>query len=416
MSNALAIAATTATLRNLLLAQIPLLDSDLSDLEVTTQPLDVARKGISKSQVNIFLYQTAVNAAWRNMDMPRQVRPGEVGVPPLAINLHYLITTYGRGDNDNDAVSHRVLGGAMSVLHDHPLLSRAEISVALPNNDLGQQFERVKITPLTLGVEEISKLWMVFQTQYRTSVAYEVTVILIDSRAGASAPLPVLKRGDADRGVTTSPGTAPALKALRLPRSQTAIRLGEDAVIEGDQLTTEDAMLRFNSTRLTQPIVVPPTPGPAAGELSVHIADPTEDPLALSRWVPGFYTVALVVTKSDVPPIVSNEIAFALAPRITVAFAITGVAQADVTIGCSPRLATAQRVLLLFGDRQVEAASITTPADTSLPTTILFHVGDIKPGTYLVRLRVDGVDSIPVVYSGSPPVAQFDPAQQVVVP
>src|SRR5207302_136942 len=84
-----------------------------------------------------------------------------------------------------------------SVLHDHPLLSSAEISAALPNNDLAQQFERVKITPLALGVEEISKLWMVFQTQYRISAAYEVTVILIDSRTPTNAPLPVLKRSSA---------------------------------------------------------------------------------------------------------------------------------------------------------------------------------------------------------------------------
>ena len=77
MSNTLAIAATTSTLRNLLLAQIPMLDADLSDLEVTIQPPDLARKGITKAQLNLFLYQTVVNGAWRNLDMPRQVRPGE---------------------------------------------------------------------------------------------------------------------------------------------------------------------------------------------------------------------------------------------------------------------------------------------------------------------------------------------------
>ena len=42
--------------------------------------------------------------------MPRQLRPGESGTPPLALNLHYLLTAYGRGESDNDAVSHRVHG------------------------------------------------------------------------------------------------------------------------------------------------------------------------------------------------------------------------------------------------------------------------------------------------------------------
>jgi hypothetical protein len=416
MSNALAIAATTATLRNLLLSQVPLLDSDLSDLEVTAQPLDLARKGITKSQVNLFMYQTVFNAAWRNMDMPRQMKPGEFGTPPLALNLHYLVTAYGRGDNDNDAVSHRVLGGTMSVLHDNPMLSRGDISIALPNNDLAKQFERVKITPLSLDVEELSKLWMVFQTQYRISVAYEVTVILIDSRANGVAPLPVLKRGDTDRGVVTSPGAAPVLNALRLPRSQSAIRLGEDATIQGEQLTTVDATLRFTSMRLPQPVELTPTVGQKAGEIGVHIPDETEDSNALSRWAPGFYTIALVVAKSSIPPIVSNEISFALAPRITVSSSSTGPGAVDVTVTCAPRLVNDQRVLLLFGDQQVEPTSITTPGDPTQPTSILFSLSGLVAGSYVVRLRVDGVDSIPVVYSGTPPLPDFDPAQMVTVP
>ena len=69
MSNVLAIAAATRTLRNVLLARMPLLDTDLGDLEVTLQPLDVARKGITKAQLNLFLYQVIYNAGWRNMDM-----------------------------------------------------------------------------------------------------------------------------------------------------------------------------------------------------------------------------------------------------------------------------------------------------------------------------------------------------------
>lgn len=415
MSNSLAIAATTAALRNLLLAQAPVLDSELSDLEVTAQPLDLARKGITKSQVNLFLYQTVFNSAWRNLDMPRQVRPGEVGAPPLALNLHYLVTAYGRGENDSDAVSHRVLGSAMSILHDHPMLDRAELSAALPDNDLAEQFERVKITPLTLGVEEISKLWMVFQTQYRVSVAYEVTVILIDSKANRPAPLPVLKRGDTDRGVLTAPGLAPVLNALRLPRSQPAIRLGEDAVIIGEQLSIADTKVRLHHPRVTQDVELIPTAGDNAGEIAIHIPDVADDPNALVRWAPGIYSVALAVTKTDMPTLISNEIALALAPRITVSSSSAGAGAVDITITCAPRLVADQRVLLLFGDRQIAPTSISTPGDPTQPTTISFQVSGFDAGSYLVRLRVDGIDSIPVVYSGTPPLANFDPAQKVTV-
>ncbi|MDH3289290.1 MAG: DUF4255 domain-containing protein [Betaproteobacteria bacterium] len=415
MSNALAIAACTATLRNLLLAQIPFLDSDLSDLEVTTQPLDLARKNVTKAQLNLFLYQTVLNGAWRNLDMPRQVRPGETGAPALALNLHYLITAYGRGESDNDSVSHRVLGGAMSVLHDHPLLSRGEISAALTGNDLGEQLERLKITPLATALEDMSKLWMVFQTQYRISAAYEVTVLLIDSRAPVRTPLPVLQRGEGDRGVATVAGLAPTLREIRPPNSQPAARLGEDIAIAGEQLTATDAIVRFTSSRLAQPLEILPTSGAKPGELLVHLPSKTEDANALSRWAPGFYTVALVVKKTGAPAMASNEVAFALAPQITVSPTNATPGTVNLTLTCEPRILTGQRVLLLFGDRQVEPDSVTNPIDTTQPTTLAFTIPGVGAESYVVRLRVDGVDSIPVVYSGTPPVPSFDPLQKVTV-
>jgi hypothetical protein len=415
MSNALAIAATTATLRNLLQSQIPVLDGNLSDLEVTTQPPDLARKGVTKAQLNVFLYQTVINGAWRNMDMPRQVRPGESGAPPLALNLHYLVTAYGRGESDNDAVSHRVLGGAMSVLHDHPVLGRGEISASLPGNDLGAQLERLRITPLPMQLEEMSKLWMVFQTQYRISAAYEVTVLLIDSRAPVKAPLPVLQRGEGDRGVTTVAGGLPHLSGIRPPRSQPAARLGEDIVMLGEQLTTADATVRFISSRLTQPIELAPASGTKPGELLVHLPSTPEDTSALSRWAPGFYTVALVVNKAGVPAMATNELAFALAPQITVTPTSTAAGTVNLTLTCAPRIVTGQRVLLLLGDRQIAPDSMTSPTDASQPTTLAFTIAGVAAGGYVVRLRVDGVDSIPVVYSGTPPVPSFDPLQKVTV-
>jgi hypothetical protein len=80
MSNSLAIAAATATISSLLRVQVPLIDPDLADLVVTTEPLDLARKTIRTTQLNLFLYHTTVNAAWRNRDKPLAVRPGETGI------------------------------------------------------------------------------------------------------------------------------------------------------------------------------------------------------------------------------------------------------------------------------------------------------------------------------------------------
>jgi len=415
MSNALAIAATTATLRNLLLAEIPKLDADLADLEVTTQPPDLARKGVTKAQLNLFLYQTTINAAWRNQDLPHAAKPGERGIPPLPLNLLYLITVFGRADSDNDAVSHRVLGGAMSVFHDHPVLGRGEIRTALAGNDVADQFENLKITPVTMSLEEMSKLWTTFQTQYRLSAAYELSVLLIDSRVATKTPLPVLRKGDADRGPAAVVGTAPALTEIRPAGKQAALRLGENLALAGRQLTVADTVLRFINPRLDTPNELPVAPGLLPGELAVHVPDAPEDPGALARWVPGLYTAGLIVKPAGAPAIASNELAVSLAPRITVTPTTAAAGTVALTLTCAPRLIEHQRVQLIFGDRQVAPATIVTPADTAQPTTLTFSVDDVLAGTYVVRLRVDGVDSIPVTTSGTPPLLDFDPAQQVIV-
>jgi hypothetical protein len=412
MSNVLAIAATTRTLRNLLLAQMPALDAELSDLEVTLQPPDVARKGISKAQLNLFLYQVVANAAWRNLDLPGQVRAGETAPPPLALNLHYVITAWGRGENDNDAISHRVLAAAMSTLHDRGVLDGNDIRNALADNDLANQIERVRVTPLPQSVDELSRLWTAFQTNYRTSAAYEAAVVLIDSQAAARAPLPVLRRGPQDRGVIATASAAAVLDALDCPRHQAAVRLGEDIVLHGRQLGTQDAVARFSSPRLDAPIDIAPLAG-EAGSLRVHLADSSEDTMAAARWAPGIYTVALRVQPPGLPPLLSNELPLALAPVIALGSLTAAAGDFVLNLTCAPRIRDGQRVFLLFGDRLLTPASLSNPADTQQPTALTFQLTSVAAGTYTVRLRVDGADSIPVDFSGSVPAFAVD--QQVVV-
>jgi hypothetical protein len=415
MSNARAIAAATATLRNLLLDQVPKIDPGLADLEVTTQPLDLARKNVTKAQLNLFLFETQVAAAWRNHDLPSQVRPGETGVPPLALNLRYLLTAYGRGESDNDSTSHRALGSAMGLLHDHALLGSAEIAAAMAGNDLGNQIERVRITWHPMSIEEMSKLWTIFQTQYRISAAYEVGIVLIDSRRPARAPLPVLTRGPADRGPISVASLLPALDMLRLPRSQSAIRLGEDAALIGSNLTTIDTMAVISSALLDDEILLTPTATDSPDALDIHVDDVAGDPDALSRWHPGYYLLALRQTRAGVPPLSSNALPFALAPRIGVTPLAAAAGDIAITITCEPRLREGQRALLILGDRQLKPDLIDTPADPKQPTTLEFTAPQVAPGSYVVRLRVDGVDSIPVIVAGTPPLPAFDPAQTLVV-
>jgi Pvc16 N-terminal domain len=403
MSNALAIAAVTSTLRNLIAKGVP--EFPNPDQNITTKPLDKVRSGgATPDQLNIFLYQTVLNAAWRNLDMPRQVRPGETGQPPLALNLHYLITAY--GENDDDTKSHGWLGRAMSVLHDHPVLGRQEIQDTLAESELQSQVERVRITPQPLALEEMSKLWTAFQTQYRISAAYAVEVVLIESTRPSRTPLPVLTRGEEDRGISAQADLIPpfpTILVLRLPLEQISARPGDEVVITGHDLDGDSVAVRFTSARLATPRSEPATG--TADQVKVTVPN---DP---SNLPPGFYTVAVAVSKTGQPDRFTNEFPLQIAPVISnINPTSAAVGDLTLTLTCTPEIRPEQRAALLFGDREIlaEKHEAQTP-------TLTFKIPDAAKGDYFLRLRVDGVDSLLVVYVGTPPAPQFDPNQKVTI-
>jgi len=63
----------------------------------------------------------------------------------------------------------------------------------------------------------------------------------------------------------------------------------------------------------------------------------------------------------------------------------------------------------------VKPDAVDTPANPSLPTKLTFTLPGVGAGKYLVRLRVDGIDSLPVTITGSPAKLDFDPQQTVTV-
>jgi len=319
MSNSLAVAAVTTTLQSILTA-LTILDPDLTDTTVTILPLDKARGANTANQINLFLYQILPNASWRNMDIPTQVKSGELGNPPLALNLYYLLTAFGRADDATQAFGHELLGKAMSILYDNSILSAQEIqnatAAALSRSDLDRQVERVRITLQPLSVDDISKLWTGFATQYRLSVAYEVRVMLIESNQPVSTPLPVLTRGPSDSGILAQANLVPpypAISAVTPPNQQTAVRLGDVLNITGTNLDGTNLGVQFNHPLWTSPVEVAPDAGSTATSMSVTI------PNQPSNWPAGFYTVMVLVQKpSETYRRSTNQLAVALAPSMTI--------------------------------------------------------------------------------------------------
>ncbi|MEX8521098.1 MAG: DUF4255 domain-containing protein [Leptothrix sp. (in: b-proteobacteria)] len=407
MSDARAIAAVTSTLRSLLETGVHL-DPDLVDAQVTMLPLDRARDNTaSANQLNLFLYQTMPAAAWRNQDMPRQAKPGETAPPPLALNLYYLVTAFGKDNDATSPFSHQLLGRAMSVLHDHPLLGSAEIRSAFPKSDTSLQIERIRLTLQPLPVEDIFKLWSGFQTQYRLSAAYEVSVVLIDSTRSARTPLPVLARGANDTGVQARGDLVPpypTIEPLALPKGRPNALLGDVLTVSGHHLAGGAVKVLFRHRLLPDPIVIDPI-NVTDTQVSVKLPDTAA---AAKTWLAGIYGVALEIAAASpdgTQTRTTNEVGLSLAPRVVDKLPLTVKRQgttATIKLQCGPQVLPEQRVSLLLGDLEVmaEARTVRTGAVT-------FKVTNAVAGDYRIRLRVEGIDSLivdPSPANGGPPV------------
>ena len=419
MSSPLAIAATTATLRRLLEAGL-----NGTSIPIVTLPPDRAKTAPESEEngwLNLFLYHTQLNGAWRNQPLPGQVKPLENGQPPLALDLFYLVTAYDHLEGETPTDAHELLGRAMSTLHDHPLLGRNEIAAALAGTGLEDQLERVRITPHPLSVEELSKLWVIFQTEYRISAAYQVAVVLIDSSNSSRAALPVLRRGQEDRGVAAQPDLVspfPAIQSVELPPRMRNAELNTLLTVTGHHLDGNPVEARVTHLRWQDSVPLAIEPNPTADRVQTRVPN---QPAAFPA---GLYRLASRVTRpGEAFHRETNELIFALAPEITNDPAVNPVQVVrnadDVTIDldCRPAVLPAQRASLLLGGREIPAQ------DRAVDSTHLQFVADtraehdrIAPGDYFLRLRVDGVDSEIILYQANPPVASFNPRFRVRVP
>jgi hypothetical protein len=62
---------------------------------------------------------------------------------------------------------------------------------ALVASELADQIEQIRITPETMTIEDVSKLWMAIQSHYRPTAGYQASVVLIESKRSARSALPV---------------------------------------------------------------------------------------------------------------------------------------------------------------------------------------------------------------------------------
>lgn len=427
MSTDLAVAGVTATLRHLL--QQGIVDhvnlGAQGPVAVTAKApdlIDTDQTGLP-DQLNLFMYHVTPNPGWRNANLPSRDNVGNrINNAVLAIDLYYLITAYSQQELYADVL----LGYAMQYLHEVPILTQQSIQNALSPpppevsfikpEDLLQQIEQVKIVPYVMDTEEMSKLWMAFQTTYRPSVVYHVSVVLIENPQPAASALPVLTIGKVDPvwkqpvGVTVNPDMLPPLPTLTAatpPAQQSAVRLNDVLTLVGYHLADGPATLLF--TNITTSNMVPFAATTAtATSLTVQLPTPAAAPDALRA---GIYNVQAVVG-SGVDMRSTNLLPLALAPLIQTMSTAGPVNAKVLTLTCAPKVWQGQRVSALIGSQEVFPSAWAGASTDTLSFT--FDATPFVAGAKAwIRLRVDGVESILVNNAVNPP--QFD-ATQIVPP
>ncbi len=412
MSNYRAIATVTAVLRHNLERAFEDVDTGSSGpaaSAMTVRPDNIKDDFVG---VNIFLYQITPNAALRNADLPtRSPAGGLVSRPQTALDLHYLLSFYGK---ETDLTPQILLGRAVSFLHGQPMLTREDIralavnsrngnprSAILSQSQLEDQVESVKFFPRSLDLEELSKLWSVFfQTPYTLSTVYQASVVLIEGEGVPETALPVRSRGaylgafqnpQIERIVTTADGPRPILP-------------GDTLVIQGRRLKEENTKVR-----LGEQVVAPESVGNSEIRLPV--------PPGLRAGVHGVQVIHEIPLGTPPEPHVgseSNLVPIVLSPRIKKTqggkYILKFVSESGgrgrgrdrrsgiglVTLTIEPAVEPLQRALLLLNQLsadQPKGYSFPAPARLEAGNQLQIPVWEVLPGSYLVRVRVDGAAS-----------------------
>jgi hypothetical protein len=362
---------------------------------VTALPPDRITVGAAEApQLNLFMYHASLNQGWRNTDLPSRSAGGVLlSNPTLPLDLHFLLSAYGKSEFDGEIL----LGWAMQVLHETPVLTRATIQStlramaapaaggapvaselqAIATTTLAQQAEQIRITPENLSTEDIWKLWTAFQAAYRTTAAYQASVVLITTTTPVRSNLPV----QVPPNILVQTLQAPVIDNL----SPALLRTGDVLTITGTNLagpaqtvilfdggiSVAADMAQASIARVTLPAAV--KAGPRIVRVSQMIAFGTlTDPHVGAT---------------------SSPASFMLQPTITGTIPASITIAATLMLTVTPPVQIGQDVALMIGDNQIVFVPPANPAATLSSLAFTIPAGFPVAGSLPLRLRVDGAES-----------------------
>jgi len=400
MSNYISIATVSECLRLRLESNI---QARFNDAEVTTERPDGKGNDNAKPRVNIFLYQISPNMSFRNSDLPTRDQNGDLSNrPQAAVNLHYLFTFFGE---EKKLIPQQLLGSTLIMLHSQPVLTRQMIrnvkrkSIAgeakefLAGTDLDTQVELMKFSPINMNLEELSKLWSVFfQTAYSLSTAFIGSVVLLESEENPKQSLPVRER-NLYANIFREPiiNSVHSILGLNNP-----IFVGDSIVIEGDQLLGKNTEVNIGGKEAE---IVKIRNDQITAIIPADLSAGVQGTRIIHSETNGSIGKNLMSAESNVTPIF-------IIPKIVdwdvnnLIVEDTFIKSGEIELELNLIVKAEQRVTLILNEFQTsteEAArgfkieSEIHPQDSDKAT---FNIKDVLIGTYLVRVSVDGAESV----------------------
>jgi Pvc16 N-terminal domain len=408
MSDFRAIATVTATLQRVLQTA---LQADVPGATVSTvRPGEGANTNLPTTGVNLFLFEVCVNPHRSNEHLPTRNAAGTiVQRPQIALDLHYLMSFYG---DELTLEPQRLLGSALAYLQSQPVLTRAQIASAiadaskpfLKSSNLADQDDLVRLNPMTLSLDELSRLWSILlQTHYVLSIPFKASTVIVERNVATSPALPVRE-------------TRLAVAPLHHPRIDRVVSAAGEGtpIVAGATIEVVGSDLAAAATRAE----IDDRP------VDVATAAATQVTLTLPAGLPAGPHALLLRQGADLGSadgprwaIASNLAAFVLHPSIGRTNGLFDVAVSNVQgAGNAPRSATVTvRVTPDVGTRQTPTLELLTGSSVArtfaaLPLSapggqLVFPVSGIAAGDYVCRVRIDGADSAPDLDGNGVPVA-----------
>ncbi len=149
-------------------ADFPNAQFELCEMNNFQQPM---AEGIS-----LFLYRVALNISRRNMP-PRTGLDGRRYLPPLALDLYYLLTAW----SASAAQQQWLLGWAMRTLDDTPILHAGLLNHYAARPDTFRPEETVDLICDPLSLPDSYSVWEIFKPNVPLVVNYIARLVAIES-------------------------------------------------------------------------------------------------------------------------------------------------------------------------------------------------------------------------------------------